>query len=431
MRTGSSAPPAKATKRSANASASLDGHAAHALHCCTAAIKRRTSSARTRTGRSPGAPHLRGSRDALAREPRDEGATPAPRQTVQAEAKIWRLRVRFSSDIPGVARVGERCRRIFQKGGDTYFGRALSDYYEGQAAGFAKDYAVRDGCSRMPSRVFAEFGQDHLTGEPRQRSGPSIFTGARISARFPIFDRALEAFDPVADERPLTATVNNRAATLSRLERYDEARVAYARALNIALKRNMKALVQVIRDGLAEMDFRRGTLRARPFRVSPTLWKDAIRAGFENEAVFAHLYVAECLGRLGRDAEMAESIDASARPEAELLLRPSAGHGGTVRVPRPGNARCGPRQERARTPRARAERRENSRATVAVRFLRRRRAAEPWATGAARGGRWRRSPPRRGRRGSAGGRAFPRAGCRGRRRGSGRLKPRPGSRRVG
>ncbi len=137
-------------------------------------------------------------------------------------------------------------------------------------------------------------------------------------------------------------TLNNRATTLSRLERYDEARATYARALNMALKRDMKAFVQIIRNGLAEMDFRRGRYE-RALSAFSDLWKEAVRAGFDNEAVFAHLYVAECLGRLGRDAEMAESIlTLRERSEAESV-RAFSGDGRAVRLPRSGNARRGPR----------------------------------------------------------------------------------------
>ena len=64
----------------------------------------------------------------------------------------------------------------------------------------------------------------------------------------------------------------------------------------MALKRDMKAVVQVIRNGLAEMDFRRGRYE-RALSAFSDLWKEAVRAGFDNEAVFAHLYVAECLGQ--------------------------------------------------------------------------------------------------------------------------------------
>jgi len=237
-----------------------------------------------------------------------KAATPAPRQTVQAEAKLLEAQGQIQLGYARESRdAAIDARELFESAGDTGFGQALSDYFEGQAAGFAKDYANAERLLKKALKVFAEFGQDHLMGRAEAALGTLFLQRGDNQRALPYLDQALSAFDPIADERPMMITLNNRAMTLSRLERYDEARATFARALNMALKSNMKAVVQIIRNGLAEMDFRRGRFE-RALSAFSELWKDAVRAGFENDAVFAHLYVAECLGRLGRAADMAESI---------------------------------------------------------------------------------------------------------------------------
>jgi len=237
-----------------------------------------------------------------------KAATPAPRQTVQAEARLLESQAQVQLGYAQESRdAAIAARELFESAGDTGFGQALADYYEGSAAGFAKDYAGAERLLKKALKVFAEFGQDHLMGRAQAALGTLFLQRGHTDRALPYFDQAVAALDPVADERPLMATLINRAMTLSRLERYAEARATYARVLNMALKGNMKAFVQVIRDGLAEMDFRRGRYE-RALAAFSDLWKEAVRAGFDNQAVCAHLYVAECLGRLGREAEMAESI---------------------------------------------------------------------------------------------------------------------------
>ncbi len=92
-----------------------------------------------------------------------------------------------------------------------------------------------------------------------------------------------------------------------RLERFDAARASFARALGLARKLDARAVVQNIRNGLAELDFRRGQYD-RALRAFAELTREAAAAGWDMEALFARLYVAECLGRLGHEEDMVEEI---------------------------------------------------------------------------------------------------------------------------
>jgi len=237
-----------------------------------------------------------------------KAATPAPRQTVQAEAKLLESQAQIQLGYAQESRdAAIAARGLFESAGDTGFGRALADLYEGQAASFANQFGVAERLLKNALGTFAEFGQDHLQARAEGVLG-TLFLQRGINERaLSHLENAMAGFDPERDVRPYLAALNNRSMALSRLGRFQEARASYARALNLALKQRSHSLLHQVRNGLAEMDFRRGRY-VRALAGFSELWKDAVRAGFENEAIFAHLYVAECLGRLEREAEMAESI---------------------------------------------------------------------------------------------------------------------------
>jgi tetratricopeptide (TPR) repeat protein len=237
-----------------------------------------------------------------------KAATPAPRQTVQAEAKILEAQSQMQLGYSQESReAAVAARGLFESAGDTGFGRALADLSEGQAACFANQFGEAERLLKNALGTFAEFGQDHLQARAEGVLGILFLQRGNNTRALAHFESAIAGFNPEKDARPYLAALNNRSMALSRLGRFDEARASYARALNLALKQGSHSLLQQVRNGLAEMDFRRGRFD-RALAAFSDLWKEAVRAGFDNEAVFAHLYVAECLGRLGREADMAGSI---------------------------------------------------------------------------------------------------------------------------
>ena len=237
-----------------------------------------------------------------------KAATPAPRQTVQAEAKLLESQGQIQLGYAQKSRdAAIAARELFESAGDTGFGQALTDYFEGQAAGFARDYSGAERLLKKALKIFSEFGQDHLIGRAGAALGTVYQQRGDDQRALPYLEQALTALDPDLDSRQYLATLANRALSLSRLDRFDEARANFARALNIARKLSAPIYVHQIRDGLAELDFRRGRFD-RALSAFSDLWREAVRAGFENEAVFAHLYIAECLGRLERETDMVESI---------------------------------------------------------------------------------------------------------------------------
>jgi tetratricopeptide (TPR) repeat protein len=235
-------------------------------------------------------------------------STPAPRECVQAEAKLLESQAQNQLGYAMEARVAAaEARVLFRASGDLGFGLALADYYEGSAAGFAKDYVAGERLLKKALKVFAEFGQDHLMGRAEAALGTLLLQRGDETRALPHLEHAIEVLDPVEDARPLTMALNNRAGLLARVERFDEARASYARALTLARKLESRAHAQTIRTGLAELDFRQGRY-ARAMASYTKLVREARSAGWDVDALFSTLYLAECLGRLGREEEMAETV---------------------------------------------------------------------------------------------------------------------------
>jgi len=235
-------------------------------------------------------------------------ATPAPREVVQAEAKLLESQAQNQLGYPVEARVAASAARdLFATGGDVGFGKALADYYEGSAAGFAKDYIAGERLLKKALKVFAEFGQDNLMARAESALG-ALYLHRGDEARALLFlDHAVQLFDPIEDGRFLTAALSNRGLTLSRLGRLDEARTSYAKALHHARKLQSQAFLVAIRSGLAQIDILRHEY-ARALRAFRELSRDERAAGWTQQAFISELYTAECLGRLGRDEEMAEAV---------------------------------------------------------------------------------------------------------------------------
>jgi tetratricopeptide (TPR) repeat protein len=250
-------------------------------------------------------------------------ATPAPRQNIQAEALLLESQAQLQLGFADEARAAAvRARTLFRESGDIGFGKALCDYYEGSAAGFAKDYAGGERLLKRALRIFAEFGQDHLVGRTEAALGTLFLHRGDNARALQCFDHALPLLDTRGEAMRATMTLNNRATALSRLERFDEARASYARALNLARKHGYRSHLHIVRNGLADLDFRRGRF-LRALRAFGELAREASASGYERERLFARLYVAESLGRLGRHEEMIVEIASIREEQRETRFGPS------------------------------------------------------------------------------------------------------------
>ena len=235
-------------------------------------------------------------------------ANPSLRDVLKAEAKLLESYAQHQLGYGKRARVSAaNARKYFRASGASGFGLALADYYEGSAAGFARDYVVGERRLKRAFEAFSEFGQDSLMGRAEAALGTLRFQCGDEARALPDLDHAIEILDPDEDARWLTSALNNRGQALARLSRFDEARASYARALTLARKLESRAHLHTIRTGLAELDFRRGRF-GRALDEYSALVREATEAGWKNDAVFDQLYVAECYGRLNRHVDMADAI---------------------------------------------------------------------------------------------------------------------------
>jgi tetratricopeptide (TPR) repeat protein len=250
-------------------------------------------------------------------------STPAPREAVLAEVALLSSQAFIQLGECAAARDAVRpARALFEEAGDLGFGRALCDYYDGQAAGFARDYPAAESLLGQALAVFSEFGQSQLVGRGEAALGTVLGQRGEALRALGCFDRALKAFDPERDSRPLTMVLNNRAHTLARLERFDEARATFARALNLARRNGYKSSLFFVKTGLADLDFRRGQY-ARALRAFVDLSREAVEVGAPTQALFVRLYIAECHARLGSYGLMATEVEALRRERQANRFSPS------------------------------------------------------------------------------------------------------------
>ncbi|HEV8268303.1 MAG TPA: tetratricopeptide repeat protein [Thermoanaerobaculia bacterium] len=236
--------------------------------------------------------------------PEASSGSAVTRELVLAEAKLLESqallalgRAREAQEAAGQA------RPLFSAAGDAGFADALCDYFEGSAMSWAKDYTGSERLLKKALAVFAEFGQDHLSGRAEGALGLVYTQRGDHERALAYFGLALEHLDEERDANAYASLLNNRAATLKQMGRLDEARIAYARALKAARKLGASLIQHRIRFGLAEIDARRGVY-ARALRSFLDLAGAARESGLGGDELIERLYAAECLGRLGRLQEM-------------------------------------------------------------------------------------------------------------------------------
>ena len=256
--------------------------------------------------------------------PDSRASTPAPRQAVQAEATLLKAYAFLQSSEPLLAREAiAPAREFFRESGDLGFGAALCDYYEGQAASYARDYASAEGLLKRALATFSEFGQDHLRARVEVALGTLLLQRGQNVRALWYLERAADCFDPEQDAQFLVPALNNRAQCLMRLERFDEARAALAKSLNLCRRFGFRSHLLFVRNGLAELDVHRGQFK-RALRAFGEIVKEVTSP---IDVAFARLYIAECHARLGSYGPMATEIEALRRERQANAFAPSPAFG--------------------------------------------------------------------------------------------------------
>ncbi len=230
-------------------------------------------------------------------------------ETVLGEANLLRSQALLSQGRPAEARTAaQKARAKFRKAGEDPFTDALCDYFEGSAAGFMHAYERGEKLLARASNIFATYKQPNWLGRSVLAQATLLLQSGDAEASLPMFDEGLASLDPKQDAHAVAAGLLNKGAALVQLNRLDQARIAYARALKLTVPLRLYELTQSIRNGLAETEFRRGRFE-RALTQYSKLAEDARRAGLPGQYLRAILYVAECLGELSRRKDMERIID--------------------------------------------------------------------------------------------------------------------------
>ena len=254
---------------------------------------------------------------------RERISTPAPRQAVQAEASLLESQAQLQKGEAKAAREAVKpARGFFAESGDLGFGAALCDYYEGSAASFRREFPAAERLLKRALAVFTEFGQDSLIGRASAALGTLLVNKGEFERSLSHFELALNTLDASAEPQRVTMSLNNRATALMRLERFDEARAAFARALNLARRHEYESHLFFIRIGLAELDFCRGRYE-RALRAFAEMLRESNPLASERLIVFARLYSAECLAHLGNFGAMCHEIEVLRKSRQETPFAPS------------------------------------------------------------------------------------------------------------
>jgi tetratricopeptide (TPR) repeat protein len=249
--------------------------------------------------------------------------TPAPRQSVLAEANLLQAQAHLQAGDPAASLDAlSEARAFFLEAGDLGFGAAMCDYYEGQTKVFNRSFDEAECLLARASAAFSEFGQEHLFGRAEAATGMLFGDKGDYTLALAHLDRAIASLNGPEDVTPLTGALSNRGSVLTKLGRFDEARATYARALNLALRHGLDSLLRFVRSGLAELDFHRG-LFPRALRAFREIAREASANGSVCDVLFARLYVAECLGRTGQDSAMEAEIEALRHDRKQTVFSPS------------------------------------------------------------------------------------------------------------
>lgn len=231
------------------------------------------------------------------------------RSEVRAEASILASRALLNiGRVQEALDESERARQLFRrrKTPDP-FSEAICDYFSANALSYKADYRRATQLLKRARRVFEEFGQDAWIGRVELCIGTVLAQQGRNDKSLPHFQSAEALLDRELDSNSYAVTLLNKGNTLAHLSRFDEARSAYAEALGITRRHGYSVLTFAIRLAFAELEFLHQRYE-RALQAFAKLAREAEEASFEEQIVFATLYVAECQARLGRTGDLARSL---------------------------------------------------------------------------------------------------------------------------
>jgi tetratricopeptide (TPR) repeat protein len=250
---------------------------------------------------------------------RDKGpAQPVCREQVMGEAALLESNALNFLGNPAQARkAAQKARVSFVEANEDSFALALADYFEGSAASFAAEFPAAWKLLRASLTEFQVYGQENWQGRAEAELGILLLNRGNASSALDFYDSALRNLHPERDEIAYASTLVNRGYALVRLSRFDAAKATYAKALMIARRLDMKVSLLTIRYGLASIDLEKGNL-ARALAAFERLSVDA--HWIAQHVLSADLRIAECIGRMGDEAEMIARLEKLRAQDASRSL---------------------------------------------------------------------------------------------------------------
>jgi tetratricopeptide (TPR) repeat protein len=200
-----------------------------------------------------------------------------------------------------------KARVRFVEAGEDRFALALADYIDGSAASFEADWKAGWKLLCRAHSEFVLYGQENWHGRAEAAIGVLLSNWGRAIPALGFFERALRHLHPERDATAYVSALLNHGYALVRLSRFDAAKATYAKALLLARRQDMKVYLFAIRYGLAAIELQKGRV-LRALDAFQRLSSDAESTGFTDHVLSAELRIAECFGRLGREAEMLERV---------------------------------------------------------------------------------------------------------------------------
>ncbi|MEO8430974.1 MAG: tetratricopeptide repeat protein, partial [Acidobacteriota bacterium] len=187
--------------------------------------------------------------------------------------------------------------RCFSRGGDEV-GLALVEHIEAQRRFLTNRGEEALVLAKRARASFQSFELDELAAKADVAVGSALATLGREEEALPLLRSALDFFEKRGIWTNYVGTLNNLGASLHRLNRLDEARREYARALRRMSRERDASLLAIIRHGLADVLFAAGRYReaAGSFSQTARLYRDL---ALPARALIASLYEIESWARSG------------------------------------------------------------------------------------------------------------------------------------
>lgn len=187
--------------------------------------------------------------------------------------------------------------RCFSRGGDEV-GLALVEHMEAQRRFLTNRGVEALVLARRARASFQSFGLDEMSAKADVAVGSALATLGREEEALPLLRSALDFFEKHGVWTNYVSALNNLGASLHRLNRLEDARREYAKALRRLSRERDASLLALIRHGLADVLFSAGRYReaAGSFSQTARLYHEL---GLSTRGFIASLFEIESWARNG------------------------------------------------------------------------------------------------------------------------------------